>query len=164
LEPSDEPVVLLKLDSYSSNPAATRDQTNVAVWHDGRIAWRAADNSMHEGQIDPARIQALLSRLHEEGVFGDGTIKYSNLGPGASFDVIEIRSHDRELVLRSWHELYDDGVRWLATANGIEALEGRDPAAVIAAQPEQYKRFVRIWAEIKTTVESWIPSEDVPDR
>lgn len=159
---SDQPVVLLISDSYSGNPQAVRDQVNLAVWHDGRIVWRSPKGELLQARIDPAKLQRLLDRLHEEGVFGEGKADYGNLGPGASFEIIEVRTHDRELVMRSWHELYGDGKGSLATANGIESLDGRDPAVVMAQQPEEYKRFLRIWYEIRSTAESWVPVDGEP--
>src|SRR5688572_27144501 len=131
---SELPVVLLKSDSDSGNPQATRDQVNLAAWHDGRIVWRTPEGQLLAGRFDPAKLEELLARLHEEGVFGTGKTEFGNLGPDSSFDVIEVRLHDRELQMRSWHELYGDGVEVLVTANGVEWLEGRDAAAVMAEQ------------------------------
>jgi hypothetical protein len=161
LAASEKPVILLYQDSYSGNPQAPREQVTAAVWSDGRIVWRA-NGALLQSRIDTKKIDALLQRLHHEGVFGNGKAYYGNTGPDSSFDVIEVRLADRELVMNSWHEGFEKNPKLVVTSHGVESLEGRDRNAVLAAEPPEYQRFRGVWSDIRSTVESWTPSEGDP--
>jgi hypothetical protein len=50
----------------------------------------------------------------------------------------------------------------VGTTRGIEALEGRNCQAVLAAQPPQFLRFRRIWSDIRLTVKAWRPEKGEP--
>src|SRR5262249_5273764 len=96
--------------------------------------------------------------LHAQGVFGNGKTYYGNFGPDSSYEVVLVRLSDRELRLLSWHDLYADNPKVVVTSRGVEALEGRDRDAVIASEPEEYKRFLLVWSEIRSAVRSWQPA------
>ena len=158
---SEKPLILRYEDSYSSNPQAPREQVTTAVWSDGRIVWRA-NGALRQSRIDTKKIDALLQQLHREGVFGGGKAYYGNTGPDSSFDVIEVRLADRELVMSSWHERFEKDPKVVVTSHGVESLDGRNRNAVLAAEPPEYQRFRRVWSDIGSTVESWTPSEGEP--
>lgn len=157
---SEKPVIVL-YDYITGGWEASRYEVDTAVWSDGKIVWRK-DDGLFLSHIDIKQIDALLQRLHEEGVFGDGSTYYGNFGPDSSFRIIEVNLPDRKLKMASWHEAMDGNPKAVATARGLEALEGRDRNAVLASQPPEYKRFVRIWSDVRSTVESWRPTEGEP--
>lgn len=156
----ETPILLIYRDSLNS-PVPPRDQVQVAVWGDGKIVWRIG-KSMMQGRVAVEKIDALLMKLHEDGVFGDGHAYQAEIGPDAAFEAIEVRLFDRLLKMVSWHERFAQNPRLIVTAHGVESLDGRDPQAVMADQPEPYQRFRRIWAEIRAAVKSWEPTSGEP--
>lgn len=160
LAASEKPVILLYQDSYSGHPQEPREQV-IAVWSDGRIVWQA-NGALLQSRIDTKKIDALFQRLHREGVFGDGNAYYGNTGPDSSFDVIEVRLADRQLRMDSWHEDFEKNPKLVVTSRGVESLEGRNRDAVLAAEPPEYRRFRRVWLDIQSAVDSWIPSGGDP--
>lgn len=161
LAASEKPVILLYQDSSSGNPQAPRGQVITAVWSDGRIVWREK-GALLQSRIDTKKIDALLQRLHREGVFGDGKGYYGNVGPDSSFDVIEVRLAGRELVMNSWHDGFEKNPKLVVTSHGAESLDGRSRNAVLAAEPPEYQRFRRVWSDIRSTAASWTPSQGDP--
>jgi hypothetical protein len=117
---------------------------------------------MRRARIDAKKIDELVQRLHRDGVFGDGKAYYGNLGPDSTFDVIDMQLPDRRLQLRSWHEVFEENPKVVVTSRGVESLEGRDRDTILAAEPPEYRRFRRIWFEIRSTVQSWVPLEGEP--
>jgi hypothetical protein len=158
---SEKPLILIYRDSYGDDPQAPHDQIYTAVWSDGRIVWRVG-GSMRQARIDPKKIDELIQKLHRDGVFGDGKAYYGNVGPDSTFDMIDVQMPDRRLQISSWHEVFEQNAKSVVTSRGVEALEGRDRDAVLAAEPPEYRRFRRIWSEIRTTVRSWVPSTGEP--
>jgi hypothetical protein len=155
---SEAPVFLLT--QYNDRPDFGT-QVNVAVWSDGRIVWRAPGGLL-EGHVDPAKVAELAQRLHEEGAFGDGDVQYSSFGPDSGYDTILVQLPERRLEMSSWHERFEGSPNLVVTADGVTSLDGRDRATVLAAQPEEYRRFRRTWADIAAAVRSWIPAEGEP--
>jgi hypothetical protein len=160
---SEKPLILIYCDSYGGRELsqAPHDQIDTAVWSDGRIVWQAG-GSMRQARIDTKKIDELIQKLHRDGVFGDGNAYYGNVGPDSTFDVIDVRLPDRRHKLHSWHEGFEHNPKLVVTSRGVEALEGRNRDAVLAAEPPEYRRFLRIWSEIRTTVRSWVPSAGEP--
>lgn len=157
LEASNQPVLLIYRDGRNLPLTPVSERLDTAVWADGRIIWRAR-RSFLQGSVDPSRIDALIQRLHQEGLFGDGNAHYASLGVDANFDVIEIRLSDRSMKLMSWHERFAQNPRLAVTSRGIEPLNGRQPAEVLADDLPEYQRFRRVWAEIRSEVRSWQPA------
>jgi hypothetical protein len=158
LTPSDEPTVLIHEVPGNKlvRAESARTPLDVAVWSDGRIVWRR-DRGLLQGRIDKAKLLELLERLHAEGVFGACKSCVEYYGPDADFEVIEVRTADRELRLASWHEASERDSRLVGTVHGLESFGGRNREDVLAAQPDEYRRFRRIWSDIHSTVMSWIP-------
>lgn len=160
LAASPEPLIVIYNDLFESPAVPPRKTVEIAVWGDGRIVWRASD-ALHQARIETSRIEQLLQQLQREGVFGDGNVEYNSFGPDSSFDVIDIRLPDRKLILRSWHENYTNS-GLVVTSRGVEVLEGRNAETIMAAEPAEYHRFRKIWAEIRDTVKSWRPANGDP--
>ena len=138
----------------------------VAVWEDGSIIWSEdlteGGPPYRQSRIDPAQVKETLSALSQRRALGDSsaTTPYlAYIGFGA--DWIEIRVAYRACRLRmaSWHELFEQNPGLVGTHDGIEALDGRDRRAVLAAQPESYRRFRRAWTDIRASLLSLIPDE-----
>jgi hypothetical protein len=160
---SENPVILLYGEGYGIDVRATtkEEPVEVAVWGDGRIVWRE-NNNLLQGRVETTKIDELLQRLHNDGVFGTGAVEEAHYGPDAYFDVVEIRLPDRTLRLASWHEAFEANPELIATSFGITSLGGRDRDAVLAKEPAKYVRFRRIWSDIRATVKSWRPAHGGP--
>ena len=159
---SEQPTILFYAGGFGGLAGTSPAQPlEVAVWGDGRIVWRQ-NGSLLQGRVDPGKIDALLQRLHREGVFGSGAVAYVNYGPDSRFDVVELRLPDRTLKLESWHEGFEQNPNLVATSHGVMALEGRTREAVLSAEPAEYLRFRRIWSDIRSTVRAWTPAEAQP--
>ena len=162
LAASDHPVILIYLDTgFLNNPDRPPSRLDVAVWGDGRIVWDA-NGSPLQARIDAKQLDALLQRLHRDGVFGEGKTYYASWGPDSAFEVIDVRLPDRRLELHSWHELFEKNSELVVTSEGVGSLDGRDRDAVLAAEPQEYQRFRRVWSDIRSTVKSWIPAQGEP--
>lgn len=153
---SELPVLMIYRDALNTEPS--RNNLQCAVWPNGTIVWRDG-RSLLQSRVEPAKIDALLQRLHAEGVFGDGNTYFANVGPESSvFDVIQIRLSDRSLKLASWHERFAQNPRVVVTSRGVESLDGRDPEEVLRFDAPEYYRFRKIWSEIRDAVRSWQPT------
>jgi hypothetical protein len=146
-------------------PPAGRDfpprRLDVAAWHDGRIVWRRDDGTLLQARIDTRLLDELLQRLHADGVFGDGDVRLSYTVPDGGWQAVEVRLADRVLELQSSGPR-EGHPNLIHTADGIEVLDGRDPEAVRAAQPPEFRRFRQVWSEIESTVRSWVPATGEP--
>lgn len=132
-------------------------RSSIKAWGDGRIVWLSKGASF-EGHFDPVSFDALIKRLDHEGAFSDENARHNYTGPDSGYEVIEVQLADRSLRLESWHEAAERSSEVVGTHHGLELLEGRNREAVLAAQPSEYRRFRRIWSDIRSTVESWIPA------
>ncbi len=157
LTPSNEPVVSIHRDVRSVRFGKRPPADFTVVYPDGRILWRHGEQAL-EGRIDTALVESFLLDLHRESVFGDGRVAVKKFGPDSIYDVIIVKTMDREIVLGSWHEVAEERGTAIGTAHGLEAREGRDPKDVLEKQPESYRRFRKLWSEIRDRVESWVPA------
>ena len=72
-----------------------------------------------------------------------------SLGPDASFATIYLRlGEGRFGLMKSWHSRAPNS-ETIATSRGLEARNGRDPAAVLAADTADYQAFRRLWKELE---------------
>jgi len=168
---SEEPVLVIERHqgrgmrlvrpTGSASPAERVDELPVAVWGDGRLIWRGSEG-MLEGRVDPSAVVALIDRLDRLGAFGTGSVYERHFGPDSGYVVVDLHAGDRRLRYESWHESAEGSERVVATARGLEVLEGRERDKVLAEQPDGYRRFLRAWSEIRTTARGWIPSSGTP--
>jgi hypothetical protein len=155
---SDDPLMLLY---QAGDRRLSTTRLDVAVWSDGRIVWRRGDDLL-ESRVATHNVDDLLQQLHREGVFGDGNVDVFYAGPSANVEVIEINLPDRRIRLSSWHDLFEQNQNLIATSRGIEPLNGRNRDNVLAREPKEYRRFRHLWADIRSTVESWLPLDGEP--
>jgi hypothetical protein len=55
--------------------------------------------------------------------------------------------------------VYEANSDLVATSAGLELLDGRDRAAVLAAEPESYRRYRRIWGELRHRLTRLLPRD-----
>ena len=66
------------------------------------------------------------------------------------------------LGLSSCIPCFEDDPRLVATDSGIEPLDGRDRASVIASQNPALREFRKTWDECVSMVHSLVPAEGAP--
>jgi hypothetical protein len=130
------------------------------VWKEGRIVWSPdllkGGPPYREGKVAPERVKKVLSDLDRRGVF-----KYSgrreHYGPDYPYTTIAIAVGTKRLSVSSWHEYAEKGSTVVATAGGLALLEGRDRARVLASEPESYRQFRKVWADLRAGLATLIP-------
>jgi len=81
-------------------------------------------------------------------------------GPDARrMEMIMEAGSERIVDVASWHEIVERDPGLVATAAGIEPLDGRDRAAVLAAQPAAYRAFRARWDAVKLLALQLCPDE-----
>ena len=133
----------------------------VVVWDDGRILW--SDDLLNGGppyrgaQIDASRLTVLLGHLDEEGLFDIDDLTHARFGPDSEFTTILLKSSGKQLEMRSWHELVEDGRRGIARKIGVVANE-RPRFQVLEEEPQDYLFYRFVWAEIRARALALIPT------
>lgn len=126
-------------------------QPLVLIFEDGRVLWRTEGSqatTWHSGTVTQAALQQLAATTEKLDAEAKAQLLTSRLGPDASYTQLFLRLKDRHAaLLESWHRGL--GPETIATANGLAAREGRDPAAVLAAQPAEYRAFRRAWQTLE---------------
>jgi hypothetical protein len=137
-------------------------QVIAAFWADGRVVWSAdpleGGIPYRKGRVDPRRLRELLDRLDRQGTFGDAELERPYFGPDTVYTVLAVADGKRRLTMRSWHELMEAGGA-VATHSGVEPLDGRKLDEVLAAEPQEYQRFRKTWAEIRSALAALVPSK-----
>lgn len=117
------------------------------LWEDGRVLWSEdalnGGPPFHSGFVTPARVAAVVKR------FQGRLTSRESLGPDATFGALVLRLDGAEYVsMKSWHPR-DPNPKTIATSTGLQARDGRDPAAVLAADTADYQSFRRLWQELE---------------
>jgi len=135
---------------------------DLALWEDGRILWSGGSDASKEGgycssRVSAEKVHAILQQLNADGVFRASESKTGYTVPDAGFDAVIISTGTLQLCMRSVHEGFERNDNLVVTAHGVEPLEGRNRDQVLAAQPEDYKRFRAIWSEVKAGFRPLVP-------
>lgn len=69
-------------------------------------------------------------------------------GPDSGFVAIAITDGKNEIVVRSWHPLFEHNPKVVVTSNGVEALEGRDREDILKADKAWYREARRVFDKI----------------
>jgi len=132
---------------------------------DGLAVW--SDNPMggepyRRGKIERTALASWVERVLRSNTLTDSAMR-SYVGPDASSIELDIDLVDQKLKIVSWHEVVDPK-KTIATASGLVALDGRDPKAVLAEQPEEYRRFHAGWTSLRAGIDALLPrpGEAVP--
>ncbi len=125
----------------------------VLLWDDGRALW--SDNSLEGGApfrtgvVPVSRAAAIAERLKASGSATASVLHLASIGPDASFATLFVRLGDgRYAYMRSWHPR-GPNPDVVATSHGLQARDGRDPAAVLAADSYEYQAFRRTWQNVE---------------
>jgi hypothetical protein len=61
--------------------------------------------------------------------------------------------------MQSWHELYEEERKVVATAGGLSPLEGKSRFDVLRKEPAEYLFYRLAWDELRLGAASLIPPE-----
>jgi len=134
----------------------------LAVWQDGNVLWSDSEGGgppYYWGHVDKSRIDSFFSDLSACGVFSDCVRFSSYYAIESTYEVIAIEYKGKQVNMESDHEserFYKDTI---ATAEGLLALEGRSREGVWSGQPDSYKRFRKLWSDIREEANKLVPSE-----
>lgn len=126
----------------------------VLLFDDGRVAW--SEDAVKGGapyrtaEPGPAAVEALQRAVAALDASTERTLTETRLGPDATYATLYVRAvGGRRVVMKSWHPR-DPQSRVVATSRGLVAREGRDPAAVLAADTPDYQRFRKTWDALES--------------
>lgn len=161
---TNRPVVAIYHSSLGWHSPRSSPQVVAALWSDGRIIWSATNGGApyRHDRFSLEKLDALLGSLDRKGVFTNQALTRPNLGPDSSFTTIAIDDGRRRLKMASWHELAERHTNIVASADGLEPLEGRNRQQVLQSQPAEYRRFRSTWSEIWQSVTALIPERGDP--
>jgi hypothetical protein len=145
---------------------STRAGLILAFWEDGRTVWSEdllnGGAPYRQGQVDPARIQAVQQQARLLGLFDDPALERSYVGSDAAFNVLTVKAGDANCTLTSWHRLYESDGKLVATAAGLTALEGRSRLAVLQNEEKDFLLYRFLWSDLENRLLRLIPAESSP--
>jgi hypothetical protein len=135
------------------------DQGVLAAWPDGTVVW--SDDPVHGGppyrvaRIDPRTVADTIDEWGREGRW----IGERRFGPDARWTHITAQAGSNRVIdVGSWHEVYESDPALVVTGTGIEPLNERSRAEVLAQQPPEYSDFRRRWELVRGRALSLIPA------
>jgi hypothetical protein len=138
----------------------------VALWSDGKIIWseqRVAGGPPYSaGQYDRKKLEALFSTLKFQGFWTNAALQHPWFGPDSKTTRIVVNDGQHRSVMESWHELFEESLNLVATAQSVRSLEGRNRDEVLREQPQDYRQFRNTWLEIRDKVAELIPTRGDP--
>jgi hypothetical protein len=136
----------------------------VVAFEDGHILWSQdglnGGPPYREAQIEPARIQRVLSRLDEDGLFELADLEDPRFGPDSSFTTVLVKSGVKKMEMRSWHELVE-GSGGIARKVGVVS-DDRPRLEVLRHEPQDYLFYRFVWEEVRGRALSLIPAGGQP--
>jgi hypothetical protein len=107
--------------------------------------------STYGSEKDRRFVTDLVGRLRQQLEAND--IK-DNFGPDDGFMEIVIKSGGQSWTLRSWHPQFEQNSQLVVTSKGVEPLNGRSRAEVLAAEPENYRNFRSLFDSLLAAMRS----------
>jgi len=139
------------------------DRGVLVAWGDGVLVW--SDNRLHGGppyrvaRVDPADIARTAAEMARAGRWVDEW----RFGPDARWTRMTVHvGTERIIDVGSWHDIIEAVPGLVATATGIETLDGRSPAELLARQPPDYRAFRSSWDVVKDAASRLIPASGRP--
>jgi hypothetical protein len=133
------------------------------AWPDGRVVWSGdgvnGGAPYKTGKIEPKKIAALLTRCDDDGLFASKKLNEPHFGPDSSFVTVLIKSGKGQVKMESWHELFEDDGKGVATDRGAGGLQGRRRLDVLSDESKEYLFFRFVWSETRSKLADLIPAE-----
>lgn len=130
----------------------------VAIWADGTIIW-SGDRSRGGApyflaSLPVGSVTQLLFEQHARLV---ATTRKEFVVPDSEYAEIALVQGDRLAALKSCIPVFESDQRLVATDHGIEALDGRERAAVLATQSREFREFRDAWTRCADALLAAIP-------
>jgi hypothetical protein len=137
-----------------------------AFWNDGRVVWNsnpAPGQTTHlRGKLSQDQLEQFRAALGKQIAGIELADRWKgNFGPDSVYTVVTVCDGPARLWYASWHEV-EDGAGVAVTERGVEVLEGRDKAKVMAAVAPEYRAFLNRWDLIKSTMLRALPDKGEP--
>jgi hypothetical protein len=165
LEEAEAIVAIYLLDWGGESPPRGPNLI-AAIWGDGKVVWsrdRVLGGAPYlAGRVDPKKFTDLVARLQRDGVFADERLGDLHFGPDSRHTNIVVNSGKRRLKLQSWHELFEQNEKLVATSRGISSLEGRRREDVLREDTAEYRHFRSTWDRIRAAVADLVPTQGEP--
>jgi hypothetical protein len=134
----------------------------LAIWRDGRAVWSLdpleGGAPYPTGSVAPQKLRKLLGDLDKRGIFKH-PVRHAHYYTADTSISIAIADGKRRLDMCASHEIHEVNPEAVFTSTSLTTLEGRSRAAVLAAEPESYRRFRRIWGELRRHLKDLLPRE-----
>jgi hypothetical protein len=132
-----------------------------ALWADGALCW---SEDLQQGgapysvtHVASRQVAELLEKLRP--ILDDKTETLrSYVVPDSECSQLAVLDGQRLLGMAFSIEAFEGNAGLVATDHGIESLQGRERAQVIAAQSEAHQRLRASWAEAVAALSSLIPA------
>lgn len=100
--------------------------------------------------VDTAALTSAISWVKEQIAAENWRTELVYTGPDAAYTELQIVEHGQVILLwRSWHETAERTGKIVATATGLQVLQGRSAEEIMAEQPLEYRNFRSRWAQIR---------------
>jgi hypothetical protein len=138
----------------------------IALWPDGKIVW--SQDRQNGGQpyfihtLVKESIPQLFENLDSLGLFTNTLRGNKDLIIEGDSTVLAVFDGSKRVSMESYHEIYETNPNLIATDWGLQALEGQTREEVWAEQPDHYKRFRKIWTDVRLEAEKLIPDKGEP--
>jgi hypothetical protein len=134
-----------------------------AAWPDGTLVWaenRLLGGSPYKvGHVAPEAVEQVVRGVAVGGKFYD----QRRFAPDARHTNLRMNLGVERIVdVASGHEIAEHDPGLVATATGIEPLDGRSRAAVLAVQPAEYQAFRDRWNAVNDAVWGLCPAAGEP--
>src|SRR5688572_4504521 len=173
---TNAPMVVIHTVTAPLGNQKVKPQVIAAIWEDGRAVWAAAGPStrrylpprtlefarqrggppFQQGRIAKEKLEELWRVLDNERTRADHMlgeqIKRWQLAPGDSGTTIVLNRGAQPWKIESRHEKFEESGKFIMTAYGPEALDGRDREKVLSLQPGNYRNFRTTWSKIREAV------------
>jgi len=111
------------------------------------------------GANDDATREAIL-RFWQETKKAFPEDRRNLFGPDSGYIEIRITNGHEEIMVRSWHPLYEKNKKLIVTSSGIESLNGRDRKEVLDADQKWYREARKVFDEVLNFTKSRTQAKD----
>lgn len=155
-------VLAVYVEDHGLRPSAGGPAIILLAWTDGRIIWSTdrvnGGGPYRTGALTQKKLQTRSGGFEQAGLFADEKLNQAYFGPDSSFTTVHIKFGEKQLKMRSWHELFEESGTHVADP-GVSALNGRRRLDVLRSSPVDYLFFRFVWSETRSKLRDLIPPE-----
>lgn len=156
----DAPIAAVFIQHFEKGGPAD-PQVVVALWQDGTVVWSRdrlrGGRPYGSATVARDRIARIVADAAERGRLTEGNVFWQYVATSSPVKTVFVRYHGRFLYMSSCHEWAEADSGIVATARGLEPLDGRERREVLASQPPEFRERRVMWERVKATVEEAMP-------